>query len=80
MLAKDADYGHYNWVSHAPDLRVRYDIQQSDTRSAIKTKVIKHFQSEVLNRLHEHLTENRELNVYASVKELITLYFLKIIS
>ena len=68
MLAKDADCGHYNWVSLARDLRIRYDIQHSDTRSAIKTKVIKHFQSEVLNRLNEHITENRKLNVYASFK------------
>ena len=68
MLAKDTDYGHYSWVSHARDLRVRYNIQQSDTRSVIKTKVTKHFQSEVLNRLNEHITENRELNVYASFK------------
>ena len=69
MLTKDADYGHYNWVSHARDLRVRYGIQQSDTRLVIKTKVIKHFESEVLHRLNEHITENRKLNLYASFKK-----------
>ena len=25
MLTKDADYGRYNWVSHARNLRVRYE-------------------------------------------------------
>ena len=61
MLTKDSDYGHYNWVYHARDLRVRYGIQQSDTRSVIKTKVIKHFESEVSHRLNEHITEDRKL-------------------
>ena len=42
MLTKDADYGHYIWVSHARDLRARYEIYESDSRSVIKTKVIKH--------------------------------------
>ena len=70
MLTKDADYGHYNWVSHARDLRVRYGIQQSDTRLVIKTKVIKHFESEVLHRLNEHITEDRKLYLYASFKKI----------
>ena len=70
MLTKDADCGHYNWVSHAHDLRVRYGIQQSDTRLAIKTKVIKHFESEVLHRLNEHITEDRKLYLYASFKKI----------
>ena len=68
MLTKDADYAHYNWVSHARHLWVRYDIQQSDTRSFIKSKIIKHFQSEVLHRLSDHITDNRKLNLYASFK------------
>ena len=68
MLAKDADFGHCNWVSLARELRVRYEIQQSDTRLIIKTKVIKHFQSEVLHRLNEHISENKKLNLYASFK------------
>ena len=68
MLSKDADHGLYNWVSYARDLRVRYDIQQSDTRLIIKNKITKHFQSEVLHRLNEHLTDNRKLSLYASFK------------
>ena len=68
MLIKDADYGHSNWVSHACDLRVRYGIQESDNRSVIKTKVISYFESEVLGRLNEHITENKKLNLYASFK------------
>ena len=68
MLKKDADHGHYNWVSYAHDLRVRYEIQQSDTCSIIKYKIIKHFQSEVLHGLSEHITYNRKLNLYASFK------------
>ena len=70
MLIKDADYGHSNWVSHTCDLRVRYGIQESDNRSVIKTKVISHFESEVLGRLNEHITENKKLNLYASFKTL----------
>ena len=62
MLTKDADYGRSNWVSHARDLRVQYEIQQADTRSVIKTKVIRHFKSEVLHRLNEHITEDRKLH------------------
>ena len=68
MLRMDADYGHHNWVSYARDLRVRYDIQQSDARSDFKNKIINHFQSEVLHRLNEHITDNKKLNLYASVK------------
>ena len=49
-------------------LRVRYEIQQSDTRSIIKYKIIKHFQSEVLHGLNEHITDNRTFNSYASFK------------
>ena len=30
--------------------------------------IIKHFQSEVLYRLNEHITDNRKLNLYASFK------------
>ena len=30
-------------------------------RSVIKTRGIKHCESEVLHRLHEHITENRKL-------------------
>ena len=68
MLRMDADYGHHNWVSYARDLRVRYDIQPSDTRSDCKNKIINHFQSEVLHRLNEHITDNKKLNLYASFK------------
>ena len=68
MLKKDADHAHYNWVSYAHDLRVRYEIQQSDTCSIIKYKIIKHFQSEVLHGVSEHITYNRKLNLYASFK------------
>ena len=68
MLRMDADYGHHNWVSYARDLQVRYDIQQSDTRSDFKNKIINHFQSEVLLRLNEHITDNKKLNLYASFK------------
>ena len=70
MLIKDADYGHSNLVSHACDLRVRYGIQESDNRSVIKTKVISYFESEVLGRLNEHITENRKINLYASIKSI----------
>ena len=68
MLRMDADYGHHKWVSYARDLWVRYDIQQSDTRSDFKNKIINHFQSEVLHRLNEHITDNKKLNLYASLK------------
>ena len=67
MLAKDADFGHCNWVSLARELRVRYEIQQSDTHLIIKTKVIKHFQSEVVHRVNEHISENKKLYLYASI-------------
>ena len=49
-------------------LRVRYGIQESDKRSVIKTRVISYFESEVLGRLNEHITENKKLNLYASFK------------
>ena len=68
MLKNDADYGHSNWVSHARDLQLRFEIEQSDTRAIIKTKVISHFQSPVLDSLKEHLTENTILNLYAIFK------------
>ena len=38
--------------------------------NVIKTKVIKHFGSEVLHRLNEHIAENRKLNLYASFKKI----------
>lgn len=68
ILAKDADHGHSNWISYARDLRLRYEIQQLDTCSNIKNKVINHFKSGVLYRLNDHITENRKLNLYASFK------------
>ena len=68
MLRMDADYGHHNWVSYDRDLRVRHDIQQSDTHSDFKNKIINHFQTEVLHRLNEHITDNKKLNSYASFK------------
>ena len=68
MLTKDADHGHYNWVSYARDLRVLYEIQQTDTRSNVKNKVFKHFQSKVLHSLNAHITDNKKLSLYASFK------------
>ena len=68
MLTTDAENAHYNWVSHARDLRVRYEIQQSDTRLVIKTKVNKYFESEVSHRLSKHITDNRRLYTYALFK------------
>ena len=68
MLITDVGNGHDNWVSHARDFRVRYEIQNSDTRSIIKTKVNKYFELEVFRRLNEHITGNRELSLYASFK------------
>ena len=74
MLKKDADHGHYyNWVSYAHDLRVRYEIQQSDTRSIIKYEIIKHFQSEVPHGLNKHITDNRKLNLYHHLKHITNL-------
>ena len=71
MLTKDAEYGYYNWVSHAQNLRARYEIYETNTRSVIKIIVIKHCESEVLHRLQqEHTTENRKQNFYASFKNL----------
>ena len=46
MLTNNADHGHYNTVSYAHDLRVRYEIQRSDTRLNIKSMVINHFLSQ----------------------------------
>ena len=66
MLINDADYGHSNWVSHARDLHLRYEIEQSDTCAVIKTEVMSHFQSQVLESLKKHSTENKKLNLYAS--------------
>ena len=57
--------GFYNWVSHARDLWLRYGIQQADTRS---TKVIRHFESEVLHRLKTRITEDRQLHLFTSFK------------
>ena len=68
MLINDVGNGHDNWVSHARDLRLRYEIQHSNTRSTIKTKVNKYFELEVFRRLNEHITENRKLSIYASFK------------
>ena len=68
MLINDVGNGHDNWVSHARDLRLRYEIQHSDTRSIIKTKVNKYFELEVFRRLNEHITENRKISLYASFK------------
>ena len=49
-------------------LSLCYEMQQLDTHSIIKYKIIKHFQSEVLHGLNEHITDNRKLNLYASFK------------
>ena len=68
MLTTGADNGHYNWVFHARDLRVCYEVQKSDARSAIKTKVNKYCESEVLLRLSKHITDNRKVYLYASFK------------
>ena len=68
MLINDVGNGYDNWVSYARDLRLRYEIQHSDTRSIIKTKVNKYFELEVFRRLNEHITENRKLSLYASFK------------
>ena len=35
VMKNDADYGHINWASHARDLQVRYETEQSDTRAGI---------------------------------------------
>lgn len=47
-----------------------YEIQRSDTRTVIKTKVSNHFQSNLLERLNEHINENKKLKLYASFKSL----------
>ena len=69
MLINDVGNGHDNWVSHACDLRLHYEIQHSDTHSIIKTKVNKYFELEVFRRLNEHITKNRKLSLYASFKK-----------
>ena len=68
MLINDVGNGHDNWLSHARDFRFHYEIQHSDTRSIIQTKVNKYFELEVFRRLNEHKTENRRLSLYASFK------------
>ena len=68
MLINDVGNGHDNWVSHARDLRLHYEIEHLDTRSIFKTKVNKYFELEVFRRLNEHITENRKLSLYASFK------------
>ena len=68
MLTNDADNGHYNWVSHARDLRAPHEVQQWNARSVIKTKINKYFESEVFHRLSKHTTDNRKLHLYASYK------------
>ena len=68
MLKNDADCGHSNWVSHARDLQLRYEIEQSDTRAVIEAKVITYFQSQVLENVNKYLTENKKLHLYASFK------------
>ena len=68
MLANDADLGNSNWVSHARDLQQRYEIQQSDNKSIIKTKVRKHFETQILQCLNEHILENKKLHLYATFK------------
>ena len=67
MLINDVGNGngHDNW---ARDLRLRYEIKHSDTRSIIKTKVDKYFELEMFRRYNEHITENRKLGIYASFK------------
>ena len=68
MLQNDADHGHSNWVSHARDLQLRYEIEQLHTRAIINTKVISHFQSQALESLKKHSTENKKFNLCVSFK------------
>ena len=44
-------------------------MHQSDARSVIRTRIIKHFESEIFHRFNEHIAENRKLNLYASFKK-----------
>ena len=71
MPTTDAGNSHYNWVPHARDLRVQYEIQQSDKRSVIKTKVDNYFESEVFHILIKQITDNRKLYLYASFKKIL---------
>ncbi len=68
VLVNDADLGQSNWVSRARNLQERYEIQQSDNRSIIKSKVRKHFESETLRQLREHIIKDKKLHLYASFK------------
>ena len=68
MLVKDTDSGCSNWVSQARDLQTRYEIQQSDNRLIIKSKVRKNFEQDILQKLNEHITEDKKLHLYASFK------------
>ena len=68
MLVEDADAGHKNWVSKARDLASLYEIQSSDTKSIIKHKVQRHFQSEIMNNLTIHIAQDKKLRTYALFK------------
>ena len=68
MLVEDADAGHKNWVSKARDLASLYEIQSSDTKSIIKQKVQRHFQSEIMNNLMIHIAQDKKLRTYALFK------------
>ena len=68
MLANDADLDNSNWVSHHRDLQQRYEMQQLDNKSKIKTKVRKNFETQILQCLNEHILEDKKLHLYATFK------------
>ena len=68
MLVNDADSGQSNWVSKTRNLKSLYEIQNSDGHSIIKVKVKKHFESELLNKLNEHIAQDKKLKLYAAFK------------
>ena len=68
MLSLDADFGHSNWVSQVRNLQDRYEIRITDNRTIIKAKVRKHFERQLLEKLKEHITDDKKLHLYASFK------------
>ena len=68
MLMIDADAGYSNWITKARSLSTLYDIDASDNKVTIKTKVNQHFQSMIRNSLDQHISEDRKLKTFATFK------------
>ena len=70
MLINDADLGYNNWVSAVRSLQELYNVTEFDSKSEIKNKVRRHFESVAMENLRQQIVLDKKMKSFATFKNI----------